>query len=96
MKQLTIGMRDLQANLAEAIRLASNGGHVLVSSRGKIVAVITGVHGKIPGESPVMRKLRRLAAEGKVRLGKPGKIKPFTPLPGVTGLTEQLIKDRRR
>ena len=95
MEQLTIGMRDLQANLAKAIHVAASGGHVLVTSRGKVVAVISGVHDKIPGETPVMRKLRRLAAEGKIRLGKPGRIKPFKPLPGVTGLTEQLLKDRR-
>ena len=95
MKHVTIGMRELQANLADAIRIASEGGHVLVTSRGKIVAAITSVHGKLPNETPVMRKLRRLAAEGKVRLGKPGKIKAFTPIPGVSGLTEQLLKDRR-
>lgn len=95
MEQLTIGMRDLQANLAEAIRIASEGGHVLVTSRGKIVAVISGPHGKVPKETPVMRKLRRLAAEGKVRLGKPGKIPPFS-LPPIPGLTEQLLQDRRR
>lgn len=95
MEQLTIGMRDLQANLAKMIHVAASGGHILVTSRGKVVAMITGVHGKLPKETPVMRKLRRLAAEGKVRLGKPGRIKPFRPLPGVTGLTEQLLKDRR-
>ena len=96
MRQLTIGMRDLQANLAEAIRIASEGGHVLVTSRGKIVAAITGVHGKLPKETPVMRKLRRLAAEGKVRLGNGKGIKPFTPPKGISGLTEQLLADRRR
>ena len=95
MERLTFGMRDLQANLAEAIRIAAEGGHVLVTSRGKIVAMITGVHGKVPKETPVMRKLRRLAAEGKVRLGKPGRIKPFVPFQ-ITGLTQQLLEDRRR
>lgn len=95
MKQVTYGMRELQANLGEAIRAAQRGDHVLVTSRGKIVASITGAHGKAPGESAVSRKLRRLAAEGKVRLGKPGPVPPYTLPPGIKGLTDQLLKDRR-
>ena len=95
MKQVTYGIRELQANLGDAIRAAQRGDQVLVTSRGKIVATLHGAHGKLPRESAVRRKLRRLAAEGKVRLGKPGPIPPYTLPPGITGLTEQLLADRR-
>jgi prevent-host-death family protein len=95
MKQVTYGMRELQANLGEAIRAAQRGDQVLVTSRGRVVAAITAARKRIKGEPAVQRKLRRMAAEGRIRLGKPGRIKPFEPLP-IAGLTDQLLRDRRR
>jgi prevent-host-death family protein len=93
MKYLTFGVRDLQAHIGKALRLVAQGERIQVTSHGKVVAVIGASDTKLSGESAVDRKLRRLAAQGRLRLGKPGKIRPYK-LPKISGLTEQLLADR--
>ena len=93
-EDVTYGVRELQANLGDALRAVENGTRVIVTRRGRPIAVMSQVDAPIPDESPVRRKLRRMAAEGKVRLGKPGPIRLGPPLPG-TGLTAQVLADRR-
>lgn len=94
MKHLSYGVREFQAHIGEAIRAAQRGDEVLITSRGRAVAVLAKADSDLPGDSLEDRKLRRMAAEGKIRLGKRGKIPPYK-LPKVAGLAKQLEKDRR-
>lgn len=95
MKQVSYGVRELQAHIGDALRAVQRGDRVLITSRRKVVAILSKSDEKLPGESAVQRKLRRLAAEGKIRLGKPGPIPPYTLPKGVRGLTDQVLADRR-
>jgi hypothetical protein len=49
---------------------------------------------EIPGESDLDRKLSRLAAEGRIRLGDPHPIKPYDAAP-IGGLSDLVLRDRR-
>jgi len=94
MKQLKYGMSELRANLAKAIRATRRGNRVLVTSRGKVVAMITRTNDKIADDSAISRKLRNMAAAGKILLGRGGRIKPFKAF-DLSGVSDQILADRR-
>jgi len=94
MKELAYGVRELQAKIGEVLRAVGRGDRVIVTSRGKPVAAIIPVNVKIPGESALDRKRRRLAAEGKLILRKPGRLRPFKAFSG-RGVSDQILADRR-
>ncbi len=94
MKHLSYGVREFQARIGEALRAAQRGDRVLITSHGRAVAVLAKADAALPGESGEDRKRRRLAAEGKLRLGRRGRIPPYTP-PRIGGLSDQLQADRR-
>lgn len=94
MKQLSYGVREFQANLGEALRAAERGDRVVITSRGRAVAVLARPDADEPGDSPEDRRRKRMAAEGKLRIGKRGLI-PAYELPRVSGLAKQLEADRR-
>jgi len=93
METVTYGVRELQAHLGDVLRAVEAGKRVYVASRKKIVAMITRPEAVLPDESTVERKLRRLAAQGKARLGKPTRIRPYK-VPQVEGLSRQVLADR--
>ena len=94
MKDVTYGVREFQANLGEALRAVQRGDRVLITSRGRAVAILAHTDATLPGESALDRKVRRLAAEGKLVRGKPGSVPPFKA-PRISGLTRQVLSDRR-
>lgn len=94
MDHVTYGVRDLQAHLGDALRAARRGKQVIITSHGRPVAVLTRLDAELPGESAVDRKLRRLASEGRIRLGEAGSISPYEA-PAIGGLSHQLLADRR-
>jgi prevent-host-death family protein len=94
MKLLSYGVREFQARLGEALRAAGRGDRVVITSRGRAVAVLARPDADEPGDSPEDRRRKRLAAEGKLRLGKRGPAPPYR-LPRVRGLARQLEADRR-
>jgi len=94
MNYLTYGVRELQTNLAKALRAVQRGERILITSRGRAVAILARTDVELPEEPVSNRKLRRLAAEGRIRLGTPGSIPPFKA-PRIAGLTEQVLLDRR-
>ncbi len=94
MNYVTYGVREFQANIGKALRAAEKGDQIIITSHNKAVAVLARIDVKLPGESPEERKLRRLAGEGRIRLGAPGVIKPFKAA-RVGGLSGQVIADRR-
>ncbi len=94
MSQLTLGVRELQANLGTALRAVQADQRVVVTSRGKPVALLVGAKGVVRGEPAVDRKLRRLAAAGKAKLGASKPIRAFRA-PRIGGLSAQVLADRR-
>jgi prevent-host-death family protein len=94
MKQRKYSMSELGANLAKVIRAAGRGYRILVTSRGEVVAMITGASDRIADDSAINRKLRNMAAQGKILLGRGGCIKPFKSL-DLTGVSDQILADRR-
>ena len=95
MKDLTYSVRDFQAHLGEALRAARRGEKVRIIARGVPDVVLNKEAPSSPRrESAEERKLRRLEARGKLRLGRGGRIKPFRSLPG-GGVSAQIIADRR-
>jgi len=94
MKQLSYGVRELQAHLGEALRAAQRGDRIIITSHGRAVAVLAKADAESSEDTLEKRRLKRLAALGKLRLGKPGVI-PAYPLPRVAGLARQLDRDRR-
>ena len=94
METVTYGVRELQAKLGVVLRAVESGARVYVASRKRIVAMITRPDAEVPEESPIDRKLRRLAAQDKVRLGIRGRIRPYR-VPRVEGLVQQVLADRR-
>ena len=94
MRNLSYGVREFQAHLGEALRAAERGDRVVITSRGRAVAVLARPDSDEPGDSPEDRRRKRLAAEGKLKLGRRGPIRPYA-LPRVSGLARQLEADRR-
>jgi len=95
MKQIVFGVREFQAQIGEALRAVRRGERVIVTSHGRPVAVLSKAESKLPGESAEERILRRMAAEGRVRLGRRQTIRPFKPPLRTGGLSAQVIADRR-
>ena len=94
MKQVTYGVREFQARLGDALRAVQRGERVVITSRRKVVAVLTREEGELPAGDPVERKLRRMASEGRIRLGKRRRIRPFKAF-ALQGVSDQVLADRR-
>lgn len=96
MKTITFGVREFQSHLGEALRTVREGGEVIVTSRGKTVAVLTQAGRRRAGGSREERALARLADQGRLIPAKRcGPIGHYS-LPPLSGATEQLLADRRR
>lgn len=93
MKYVTYGVREFQQHFGEAMRAAQNGDRVIITSHGRSVVALVKANGKLPNETRVERRLRRLAAQGKIILGTGGPVKDF-PVFHEGGLVRQLLKDR--
>jgi prevent-host-death family protein len=63
----TVGVRELKNRLTQYLRRAKQGGEVVVTERGRPIAVIRPIH---PGEpaADLDARLARLAARGSVTL----------------------------
>ena len=94
MKTVTFGVREFQAHLGDALRFVGEGARVVVTSRGKPVAVLSKPGAGLPRLSALERKIARMAAEGRRVAGGGGRIRAYT-VPAVDGITDQLLRDRR-
>ncbi len=94
MKQVPYGVRELQAKIGEALRVVERGGSILVTSRGRAVAMLVPPDAKMAGESHEDWVLRRMAAEGRIIPGNGKRIRPFKPFP-IKGSSEQVILERK-
>jgi antitoxin (DNA-binding transcriptional repressor) of toxin-antitoxin stability system len=94
MKEISYGVRELQAHLGQALRAVQRGDRIVITSHGRPVATMAKVDPSSKSLPPLERKLLRLAAEGKLKLGKRGPI-PDYAVPRIRGLARQLLADRR-
>lgn len=88
----TVGIRDLKSHLSDYLRRAREGERVVVTDRGRPVAVISP-----PAELPLDPDLERLVREGLVRQGtgkprgspRPARLKKGPPM------SQTVIEGRR-
>lgn len=72
-----VGIRELKNRLSEYVRLVRNGEVVLVTDRGNVVAQLTEPGMRPDAPSPA---LAELAADGRVRLGRPNDASAYPAL----------------
>ena len=94
MKNLTYGVRELQAQIGKVLRAVRRGDRVTITSHGRPVATIVSAEHDARMRPALERKLPRLAAEGKIVLGDPSPIADYDAT-AVTGLSKQILRDRR-
>lgn len=94
MKVVPYGVREVQAQIGKALRIVEKGGTILVTSRGRPVAMIVAADVKLAGESREDWVLRRLAAEGRIIPGNGKRIRRFKGFP-IGGGENQVIADRK-
>jgi prevent-host-death family protein len=91
----SIGIRQLKAELSKQLRRVEAGETLTVTDRGRVIATIQPV--EQPDESPVLKIIRRMVAEGKVSWSgrKPaGSLRPAR-LRGTATVADAVIEDRR-
>ena len=93
MKPLSYGVREVQARIGAVLKLVERGESVLVTSRGKPVAMIVAPDARLKGESKEEWTLRRLAAEGKIIPGNGRRIRRPRGFP-LGDVSRQVIADR--
>jgi prevent-host-death family protein len=93
MKAVPYGVRELQAKIGEALRIVERGGSIVVTSRGRPVAMV------VPPGAGWRRVARGLgaAADGGGGPDYPGQWQAHPPVRGfpIKGLSDQVIKDRQ-
>jgi prevent-host-death family protein len=93
-----VGIRELKNRLTHYLESVKNGENVVVTDRGKPVAILHSLE-KIEKDAGLDERLAALAAQGHVRLptrkGPFRKIKPLKLREGEELVSETLIKDRR-
>jgi prevent-host-death family protein len=92
-----VGIRELKNRLTHYLGEVKNGENVVVTDRGKPVAILHGLD-KIEEEAGVEERLAALAAQGHVRLPtRKGPFRKIIPAQILEGgpVSETLIKDRR-
>ena len=94
MKDVSYGVRELQANLGKVLRSVRNGDRVVITSHGRPVAVIDKAGPSLRTLPALERKLLRLSAEGKLLLGRHDPIVDYEA-PRIGGLARQVLADRR-
>ena len=96
MKVLTYSVREFQARLGEALRAARRGNRVRIVAKGAPDVVLSHEEGPSPGRMTAEeRMLARLAARGRIRPARPGRLKPFKPF-ALAGVSGQVLTDRRQ
>jgi antitoxin (DNA-binding transcriptional repressor) of toxin-antitoxin stability system len=95
MKELTYSVREFQARLGEALRAARRGDRVRIIAGGAPPLLLV-AEGSAPPrrETADERVLKRRAARGKIRLARPGCLRPFRPF-DLAGVSDQVRADRR-
>jgi len=93
MKVVPYGVRELQAKIGEALRIVERGGSIVVTSRGRPVAMVVPPEAKLAGETHEDWVLRRMAAEGRIIPGNGKRIRRPRGYP-LGNVSHQVIADR--
>jgi prevent-host-death family protein len=90
MAQMTVGVREVKAQLSRYLRLVAAGDTVVITDRGKPVGQI------VPVADGLEARLQRLVETGVVAWSgrKPATIVPVTPNPGGPTVSDLLLEDR--
>lgn len=94
MKLVPYGVREVQAQIGKALRIVEKGGTVLVTSRGRPVAMIVAPDVNLRGETVEDWKLRRMAAEGRIIPGNGRRIRKPRGFP-IGAVSAQVLADRQ-
>ncbi len=93
-----VGIRELKNRLTHYLGEVRNGENVVVTDRGKPVAILHRLD-KIEEDAGIEERLAALAAQGHVRLptqkGPFKKIKPLELREGEEPVSESLVRERR-
>ena len=91
----TVGIREFKANLSAHLRRVEAGERVTITDRGRAIATLEPVEAVGRREPPAW--LKKLAAEGRVRLGSGGPVGqwPRIRLKGGVSASAVIIEDRR-
>lgn len=93
----SVGIRDLKSRLTHYLRLVKEGEKVIVTDRGKPIALIRPLNGA-EAQASIEERLAALAKQGLIRLPlKKGRFDLRTPPIKVKGkpLSQIIIEDRR-
>ena len=90
-----VGIRELKNRLSRYLRLARRGQTILVTDRGKDFVKIVSAEAPSDKKLTVDDILKRLAAEGHLRLGT-GKFEDFKPIKTKGKPASQMIIEDRR
>ncbi len=93
---MAVGIRELKNNLSRYVRLVQDGEEVLVTDRGKVVALLTQPERR--ADAPDLPpSLLEAARKGLVVLGKPHRkgLYPRLPRIGEEGLAQRLLDEVR-
>jgi prevent-host-death family protein len=92
---LTVGIRQLKAELSSHLRRVEQGQTIAVTDRGRVIATINPV--ERTDLSPAIRWARAMVAAGKARWagGKPGGAEKPATLQGTATVGDAIIEDRR-
>lgn len=90
-----VGTRELKNRLSQYLRQVRRGRSLVITDRGKPVAQLTPIADSGAGDGELIAVLRRLEAQGKLRLPT-GRMRKFRPVPGRgKSASEMIIEDRR-
>lgn len=92
----TVGVRDLKNNLSQYLNMVRKGCEVIVTERGKPVAILHDLSGPEP-TAGIDEALASLAAAGRLRLPKRsgGLVKYEGALLRGKSITDTILEDRR-
>lgn len=90
-----VGSRELKNRLGRYLRLVRQGITLIVTDRGKPIAKVSPPDEDTAGEPTLMDVLKRLDAEGKIRLAK-GSLGKFRAVPSRGKSASQMIIEDRR
>ncbi|MBA2303874.1 MAG: type II toxin-antitoxin system prevent-host-death family antitoxin [Acidobacteria bacterium] len=90
----SVGIRQLKAELSQRLRRVQQGMTIVVTDRGRVIATIQPVASS--EASPVIERMRQLAAEGKVIWsgGKPKGSNPPVQRQGRATVSDAVLEDR--
>lgn len=90
-----VGSRELKNRLGRYLQMVRRGKTLIITDRGKPVAKVSPPDDDVQPEPTLMDVLRRLNAEGKIRLAK-GRIGKFRAVPSRGKPASQMILEDRR